>query len=411
MGATVGSRQDNDGGYVNVVDWLMVGAVIVFALVGWRQGFVAGALSFLGFLGGGLLAVLWLPDVIERFVTETVWRIIAIAIGVLASALVGQVLLSTLGRRLRSSITWRPIRFVDNLGGAALNVLALALVAWIIASVVAFLPRNDVTRHVTNSIVLTNIDQVLPEVARSSFGSLRDVVGETAVPRVFAGLVAVPGDEVDPPVPDAARGAVAVIRDSTVRLSGVAEECDTIVTGSGFAIEPNMIVTNAHVVAGVTDLVVRVRPGQSSRSAEVVYFDPRKDVAIVAARALEAKPVRLSGQSLDVGQSVVVAGYPRGEGFQASPARVRAQVRARGESIYGDSGVEREVYVLRGNVEQGNSGGPLSDEFGEVHGMVFASGRGEDEVAYALTVEELLPAIDAARDVTAAVPNGSCQLR
>ncbi len=396
---------------MNLVDWVMIGAIIVFALVGWRQGFLTGALSFLGFLGGGLLAVLWLPEVAERFVGAQTARVLLVALGILASAVIGQTLLSMLGRRMRASITWQPVRFVDSSAGALLNVAALALVAWVIASVVTYLPRSEMTRQVTGSSVLTTMDRVLPDAARSAFTSLRDLVGTTAVPRVFAGLAPIPGNDVDPPVPDAAADAVDVIRDSTVRLSGVAPTCDAVVSGSGFAIEPDLVVTNAHVVAGVEDLVLRVRPGQVSQDAEVVYFDPEIDIALVHAPGLQARPVRLSRTPLAEGQSAVVAGFPRGERFAAAPVRVRTQVLARGESIYGDPGVERDVYVLRGRVQQGNSGGPLSDEFGEVHGVVFASGMEDEDIAYALTVEEITSARAASGDANVPVPNGSCELR
>jgi S1-C subfamily serine protease len=308
-------------------------------------------------------------------------------------------------------MTWRPVRFVDNLGGAALNVLALALVAWVVASVVAFLPRSDVTRQVNQSIVLTTTDRLLPEAARSAFDGLRDLVGETAVPRVFAGLAPIPGTEVDAPIPEPAQAAVDVIRDSNVRLRGSADACETIVTGSGFAIEPELIVTNAHVVAGVEDLVVRVRPRQTAQRARVVYFDPNTDIALVRTQGLNARPVRLAQTSLESGQSAVVTGFPRGERFEAQSVRVRTRVDARGESIYGDPGVERDVYVLRGSVEQGNSGGPLTDEFGEVFGMVFAAGVDEQDAAYALTTAEIREALRAAGPADSRVPNGSCELR
>jgi S1-C subfamily serine protease len=396
---------------LNIVDWLMIGALIVFALVGWRQGFVTGALSFLGFLGGGLLAVLWLPDLVERFMSSGIARIITVAVGVLVSALVGQALLSMLGRRLRGSITWRPVRFVDSAGGAALNVLALALVAWVIASVVAYLPRSEVTRQVNASIVLGTMDSLLPDVARSAFDGLGDVVSSTAAPRVFAGLAYLPGDDVDAPAPQAAQAAVEVIRDSAVRITGTAPSCDSIVSGSGFAVGPELIVTNAHVVAGVDELLVRVRPGQTSSRATVVYFDPDKDVAVIRTRGLQARPARLARSGLEVNQGAVVAGFPSGERFVAESARVRARVDARGESIYGRSGVQRDVYVLRASVEQGNSGGPLTDELGDVQGMVFASGLEEQETAYALTADEIRAALDALGTADRAVSTGSCELR
>lgn len=396
---------------MNLVDGLMVGAVIVFALVGWRQGFVAGALSFLGFLGGGVLAVLWLPDLVERFVAPSGLRVVVVAGGVIVSAVLGQILLSIMGRRLRAWLTWRPVRFVDNLAGAALNVLALALVAWVVASVVAYLPRSEVTRQVNGSIVLATMDSLLPDQARSAFNGLSDLVGSTAVPRVFAGLAAVPGPQVPAPPVDVSPEAIAVIRESTVRLTGSASRCDSIVAGSGFAVEPDLVVTNAHVVAGVEDLVVRVRPGQVSSRAEVVYFDPMIDLALVRTRGLEAKPVRLARTELGVGQVAVIAGFPRGERFEVESARVRARVDARGSSIYGDAGVERDVYVLRARVQQGNSGGPLVDEYGDVHGVIFAAGLGEQDAAYALSVAEITRAREAAGAADEAVDNGSCQLR
>lgn len=396
---------------MNLVDGLMVGAVIVFAFVGWRQGFVAGALSFLGFLGGGVLAVLWLPDLVERFVSPSGLRVIIVAGGVIVSAVVGQIVLSVIGRRLRASLTWRPVRFVDNFAGAALNVLALALVAWVVASVVAYLPRSEVTRQVNASVVLATMDSLLPDQARSAFNGLSDVVGSTAVPRVFAGLASVPGPQVEKPPTQVPPAAVEVIRESTVRLTGSAALCDSIVTGSGFAVEPELIVTNAHVVAGVDDLVVRVRPGQVSSRADVVYFDPMTDIAVVRTRGLQARPVRLARSELDVGQVAVIAGFPRGERFEVESARVRARVDARGSSIYGQAGVERDVYVLRARVQQGNSGGPLTDEYGDVHGVIFAAGLGEQDAAYALTVDEITRALEAAGAADETVDNGSCQLR
>jgi S1-C subfamily serine protease len=303
------------------------------------------------------------------------------------------------------------VRFVDNAGGAALNVLALALVAWVIASVVAYVPNNNVTKQVNGSIVLRTMDSLLPDAARSAFNGLGNVVSSTAVPRVFAGLAAVPGPEVDAPAPAAAQEAVEVIRDSTVRLTGTAPACDAIVSGSGFAVGPELVVTNAHVVAGVDDLLVRVRPDQTSSRATVVYFDPNTDVAIVRTRGLQARPARLAVTSLKSNDSAVIAGFPRGERFTAEPARVRARVDARGESIYGDTGVQRDIYVLRGSVQQGNSGGPLTDEFGDVHGMVFASGLEEQDAAYALTADEIRIALEAAGAADRAVSNGSCELR
>ena len=143
----------------------------------------------------------------------------------------------------------------------------------------------------------------------------------------------------------------------------------------------------------------------------MVYFDPDVDIALVRTQKLQARPVSLARTSLESQDPAVVAGFPRGERFEAASVRVRTRANARGESIYGETGVERDVYVLRGLLEQGMSGGALTDEFGEVFGMVFASGFEDQATAYALTVDEVRAAIDAAGNAETRVANGSCELR
>ena len=172
---------------MNLVDWVLIGAVIVFAFAGWHRGFVAGLLSFVGFLGGGLAAAFLLPSVVDALI-ETEWlRAVALGVGVLVSALLGQFAASILGDRLRGGITWRPARLVDNVAGAGLNVLALAVVAWIMASALAYVPLSLVSQQVTESRVLVALDSLVPVPARNAFGDLRDLVGTTSVPRIFSG--------------------------------------------------------------------------------------------------------------------------------------------------------------------------------------------------------------------------------
>ncbi|MBT5501995.1 MAG: CvpA family protein, partial [Actinobacteria bacterium] len=143
---------------MNTVDWILIGALAIFALAGWRQGFVAGVLSFTGFLGGGIAALMWMPSLIKSFVSDETLSVIVLGISVFASAILGQILLSFVGRRLRDHLTWRPVKFVDSFAGSALNVLAFALVGWVIASVLVFLPGNSIAGQVSQSQVLETLD-------------------------------------------------------------------------------------------------------------------------------------------------------------------------------------------------------------------------------------------------------------
>lgn len=396
---------------LNLVDMVLIGALIVFAWAGWRQGFVVGALSFAGFLGGGIAAALVLPGVISSFTESGVMRIAVLAISVLTCALVAQALLSMLGRRLRGAVSWKPVRITDNLAGAALNVLALCLIAWIIASAVAFLPSTSLSNSVRESRVLVAMDTLVPDQARDAFTGIRDLVGRTDVPRVFSGLAQITGPDVEPPDAAALTDAIAGARGSVVRVSGDADACDTRVTGSGFVFSPGFILTNAHVVAGVDQPRVRVRSGAEAVRTEVVHFDPRLDIAVLRAPGLSAPALPFAADVLESGASVVTAGFPQGGSFRADPARVRTVVSARGETIYGESGVEREVYIIRSSIEPGSSGGPLLTTDGEVVGMVFAADIADPGIGYALTSAELTAATDAGLSARSPADTGSCELR
>jgi S1-C subfamily serine protease len=397
---------------MSVVDWVLIGAVLIFAWAGWRQGFVAGVLSFTGFLGGGLLSAFWLPGVIEANVDNTVLRGVLVGVGVLASALAGQFLTSILGRSLRSRLTWKPVRFADNLAGSALNVLALAVVVWIIASALAYLPETSVSQQVQQSRVLVTLDRAVPDPARNAFGDLRDLVGTTAMPRVFSGFAEVLGPDVDEP--NAAlldSPAVQIARPSVLRVVGDANECDTTVNGSGFAYAPSYVLTNAHVVAGVRRPAVQQRLQDPPLAARVVHFDPELDVAVLYVPDLQATPLPFATQPAASGDDALAAGFPGTGGFRVSPVRIRTTVQARGDDIYGKPGVVREVYAFRGEVRPGNSGGPLLDENGAVLGLVFAAGRSDSETGFALTNAQIDEPAAQALGRTERVSTGSCNVR
>ncbi len=395
---------------MTLVDWVLIGALIVFAWAGWRQGFVAGLLSFAGFLGGGLLAAFLLPDVISTRVSEGVMRAVILIGAILLSALLGQALTSILGRWLRDAITWKPAQFVDNVLGAALNVLALAVMTWILASAIAMLPQTEATSMIQQSKVVTTLDAIVPDQVRDAFIHLRDAVGEGALPRVFSTLAEVVGPEV--PAPNASLVDAPVIQQSAssvARIVGVAPQCSTSLSGSGFFVGDGFVLTNAHVVAGVTDPEVQV--GDQKWPASVVYFDPQLDVAALRIDAISVPALALRTTPPASGSDAVAIGYPGGGSLEILPARIRTLVNARGDDIYGKSGVQRQVITFKGNVIPGDSGGPLLAPDGAVLGMVFGSGIGDATTGFAIASTELKPAIIAGTKAQQPVSTGTCVVR
>ena len=338
-------------------------------------------------------------------------RIAMVGVGVLAFAFAGQLLASVFGSRVRDAITWRPVTFLDSALGAGLNVLALALVVWILAMALSMLPIVSVSQQVSESRTLTTLDAVMPPQVRNAFDGLRNLVAESDAPRVFAGLVQVQGPQVPPPDDGPVAGVTEAVRGSVVRIGGSTPECSTGVSGSGFVVAPETVITNAHVVAGVRQPLVRVRASDSSLPAAVTAFDPALDVAVLSVPGLSAKPLRTSEEVARVGDDAVIAGFPGGGPFEAAPARIRALVDAVGDDIYGKAGVDREVYVFRGRVLPGDSGGPLLDADGRVLGMVFGSGELDDETGYALSAAEIAPFIEGESSASPPVDTGSCRIR
>jgi len=393
---------------MNAIDALVLLAVVVFAWTGRRQGFVAGLLSFAGFLLGGLGAALLLPRIVEALGIPGFAGAVLLAGGILASAILGQTVATIAGRSLRAGLTWTGARAVDSAAGAALNVVALAAVLWIAATAIGLLPSLGFAREVRSSLVLSTIDRAVPDAARNVFSGLRDAVDASGLPRVFSGFGQYAGPDVPPPNP-------ALLRDPAVRAAWPslakisASACETNVVGSGFVYATDRVLTNAHVVAGAPSARV-VIPGDPTRyDATVVAIDSRIDLAVLHVPGLPAPPLEFAGRLPDTGDSAVVAGFPGGGDLVAEPARVRARIDARGEDIYGRSGVVRAVYSFRGTVVPGNSGGPLLSPRGRVFGVVFAAGLGEADTGYAITAAQAAEVAATGRTATAPVDTGACR--
>jgi S1-C subfamily serine protease len=390
----------------DLLDVVLLCAVAVFGVSGYRQGFVVGVLSLVGFLGGGLLGARVAPELARVRPFDALPTALLGLLSVLVLALVGQLVATALGGRLRARLTWRPARLVDALAGAAVSVTGLLLVAWLVGTAVASSPYPALASQVRRSEVIARVDAVLPERARGSVEGLRRLVDEHGFPDVFGDLTPTSAAEVAPPDPAlAGSAAVTSARPSVLKITGIATSCSRRLEGSGFVYAPERVMTNAHVVAGVDEPNVQV--GDRRLPATVVVFDPERDLAVLRVPGLTAPALALAAP-VPAGTGGVVVGYPNDGPFRADAARVREVQDARGPDIYGERTVVREVYALRAVVQPGNSGGPLLDAGGSVLGVVFAAAADRTDTGYALTAREAAPDAEAGRTATAAVSTRDC---
>ena len=109
----------------DLLDVLLLVAGVLFAVSGYRQGFVVGALSFAGFLGGGVLGARLAPRLARTQLLDGLSETVVGLGAVFVLACLGQVLATLVGSRLRAGLTWRPARLVDAVAGAVISVVSV----------------------------------------------------------------------------------------------------------------------------------------------------------------------------------------------------------------------------------------------------------------------------------------------
>ncbi|MET8286021.1 MarP family serine protease [Streptomyces sp. NPDC048448] len=399
---------------MNVLDILLLVAAVWFAIVGYRQGFVVGILSVIGFLGGGLVAVYLLPviwDALTDDATVSTTAAVVAVVVVIVCASVGQALTTHLGNKLRRYITWSPARALDATGGALVNVVAMLLVAWLIGSALAGTTLPTLGKEVRGSKVLLGVSRALPSRADTWFADFSSVLAQNGFPQVFSPFANEPITDVQPPDPALANSPVAVrARDSIVKVMGTAQSCGKVLEGTGFVFGNRRVMTNAHVVGGVDEPTVQIGGEGRKYDAKVVLYDWQRDIAVLDVPNLNAPALRFTTQDAGSGDNAIVAGFPQNGAYNVQPARVRGRITANGPDIYHRKTVRRDVYSLFATVRQGNSGGPLLTPDGKVYGVVFAKSLDDANTGYALTADEVQPDVTQGRAANQQVDSDSCAL-
>ena len=384
--------------------------VAAFAVSGYRQGFIVGILSFFGFVGGALLGAEFGPSISRALVGgQTQQDVIAVVL-LVAFAVIGQFIASSIGAAMRSTVTWHSATVLDSAGGAVVSVVSVLLIAWVVGSVLIESPFPLVDSQVNNSLVLQTLDKVMPNSAKTLFSDFRRLLATNSMyAEVFSNIGAERIFAITAPDPAVVGSAgVQSASASVVRVQGIAPSCGESIEGSGFVISPDHILTNAHVVAGVTSRQTVTTTSGRSLPATVVYYDPQVDVAVLYVPGLNLNPLQFAAPA-NPGADAVVAGYPLdATNLHLVPARIGGTQDAEGPNIYQTSTVTRQIYEIRAVVKSGNSGGPLLSPAGTVDGVVFAAAVGQSDTGFALTATEVSQDVRAGEQLTGAVSTGAC---
>lgn len=389
----------------DLLDLFLLALCAMSGYAGYRRGFLVGALSFLGIVGGAFVGTKLTTPIVHGLGDQVAPPTLGLMV-VFVMASVGQILAAMLGGLLRRAVRFQPAQVIDAVAGAALSIVSVLLVAWLVATSISHSSLTGLSRQIRRSAVIAAVDATMPSALRDAMAQFRQLLDNTGFPAIVGPLSTERAPNVAAPNP-AVVGSVAVQRaaGSIVKITGDAPSCSRSLEGTGFAYAANRVVTNAHVVAGVRS--PRVHIGNRDLKATVVLYDPNRDVAVLAVSDLGLAPLPFSGPAAQ-GQDAVVAGYPQNGPFSAVAARVRERTTINGPNIYQDKQVSREVYAIRSTVLPGNSGGPLLAPDGSVYGVVFAASTDVADTGYVLTAAEVAPDTSAGTTLTAAVSTGRC---
>jgi S1-C subfamily serine protease len=373
----------------DLLDLALLVIAVAFAVSGYRQGFIVGSLSFVGFVGGAVLGAEFGPSISRAIVGGQTQQDVVAVVLLIVFAIVGQFVFSSVGAYARQSMTSTSSTVLDSVGGSVVSVLSMLLIAWAIGSVLTASSFQGVVTQVDNSTVLSTMDKVMPSQARTMFSEFRQMLASGPFPQVFSGIGAAHLFAISTPDPAVLNNpGYQAARSRVLKVQGTAMSCDRSIEGSGFVYAPDHVLTNAHVVAGVNQGPTVTTSGGRTLQAKVVLYDPQVDIAVLYVPGLDLTPLHFNYQG-QAGASAVVAGYPLNRGFTQDAARIGGTQNAVGPDIYQTGQVNRQIFEIRATVEPGNSGGPLLSPSGTVYGVVFAAAVDASNTGFALTANEV----------------------
>ncbi|WP_337589192.1 MarP family serine protease [Arthrobacter alpinus] len=374
-------------------------------IYGLKVGLVASLGGLAGFIAGAFGAFFAAPF-ISQYAPSPGWRTVMVIGSTIILIALGHTLGMKLGSAIGRAVKSDSIRAVNRVLGGALNVVVGSLVISIVAFGVGNLGIPLVSQLLGKSQVISRIEAWTPDPVKEAVAQGRSLVLKEGIPALLNPTG--PNVEVAAPNADTNTPAWNAAAQSVMKISGTAFQCGQNQTGTGFVVSPGRVVTNAHVVAGVSMPMVQTQT-QGALPARVVYFDAVKDLAVLAVDSLDAAPLS-TAPTVARNTATAFAGYPLGGPLQVRPATVLSSGPMMVPDITGGAESAVDVYQLAGNVQSGNSGGPLLDTEGRVVGVVFAKATSTNNVGFALTMKEASPVIAAAPTLNSPVGSGSCKV-
>jgi S1-C subfamily serine protease len=380
---------------INVLDLFIGIFIFVSVLRGARTGFLAGVFSLVGVVVGASvgsrIAHSLMPDGGNPIYGT------GITLGsILAFSVLGEVVARSMGGSIRNRLSSPASATLDGLGGALLG-LALSLVLVWAVGVFALqsLPLASLQPVAQDSKILQALKERMPS------GLLTRAVADLQpLPKIRG-----PEPEVAAPEGNIRNDPdVRAAGERTLRVTGTA--CGYGVEGSAWVAGRDLVVTNAHVVAGETATRVQIGGSGPYLPAEVVVFDERNDIAVLRVDRLGLDPLPVAAAR--PGEPAAVIGFPENGPLDIKPARTGTTQRVVSTNAYDNGPVERVVTSFRVYVRPGNSGGPAVDADGRVVSTIFASRTDSENSGYGVPSRIVQRHLRTAASRSTPVNTGGC---
>jgi len=394
---------------MSIFDIGVIAAGILFGWTGFRRGLIRTVFGVIGLAVGAVAAVVLLPRILDYFeIGELPFRPYLGLSAIFIGASIGSFFLGKLAAMLRIILFPFPfLKFFDALAGLVVAVAAVMVATWTLASALLDVRSEALAKQVEDSFIYQQLDQNMPEQLKRFPEFMQSAINASPLPSVFSNLIQAVDTAAPEVTPIATPELVLTATRSVVKIDGIAESCNAAMTGTGFLVGPERVITNAHVVAGVDEPYVSFDGADNSYLGRVVAIDRDTDAAVIYVPGLVGKPLSFIGP-VEINDTSFIAGFPGGRAMTVSTAVVAANFPANGKDIDGQKDVVREVIVFGGKVSAGNSGGPLLSADGQVFGVIFAADAIHANTGYALAPSEVASLISSSSQRVDSVDTGKC---
>jgi len=390
----------------NAVDLIALTIIVVAVVFGWRSGFIVQALALVGFLLGVVAMIALAPLATQLTAGLSGWLPGVLLVTVMAGIIVlAQVAGGAVGALIRRRLGRGVLGGLDQGAGAVFGFVRGVFVVWLIGALVGLLPIATLATEARQSLIIRTLQTRLPSplVFAGELGRVLEVAG---LPDIFVAASPPPAPPLNAPGLAQAEAAARAAQPSTVRVETVA--CSELISGTGFAVSAGHFATNAHVVAGATQVWVSFDGSLNRYAGKVVFFDPQLDIAVIDVRRLDVPPLTFSAADPQRGDAAAALGFTGGGPERIIDAQVSRTLEALTRDIYGNAITAREIIELRSSVAPGDSGGPLVLADGTVGGVTFSQSRDHPDIGYALAPTAVATDIAASLASTTAVDPGGC---